>query len=136
MGSNPTLLILSMPTLIQLLLKKARKQRKRRTFKLALLKNPQRKGLCLKIVIRSPKKPNSAKRKTTRILIPKTKTRVYCAIPGIGHNLQKWSNVLMRGGRRRDIPGVRYITIRGKYDLRFVVNRRTKRSKYGIKRFV
>ena len=125
-----------MPTTIQLLLKNTRKQRPKRTFKLALLKNPQRKGLCLKIVIRSPKKPNSAKRKTTRILIPKTKTRVYCAIPGIGHNLQKWSNVLMRGGRRRDIPGVRYITIRGKYDLRFVVNRRTKRSKYGIGKFL
>ena len=123
-----------MPTISQLL-KNCRNSRKKKVFKLGLLKNPQRKGLCLKLVIRSPKKPNSAKRKTARIFIPKTKTRLYCAIPGIGHNLQKWSNVLIRGGRRRDIPGVRYLTIRGKYDLRFVLNRRTKRSKYGVKKF-
>ena len=125
-----------MPTINQLLTTSKRKQRPQRTFKLALAKCPQKKGLCLKIVIRSPKKPNSAKRKTARVFLPKTKTRVYCAITGIGHNLQKWSNVLIRGGRRRDIPGVRYQTIRGKYDLRFVHLRRTSRSKYGLKRFV
>ena len=125
-----------MVTLNQYIFKKIRKQRKKKIFKLGLSSCPQKKGFCLKIVIRSPKKPNSAKRKTLRLFIPLTKSRLYVGIIGIGHNLQKWSNVLIRGGRRRDIPGVRYVTIRGKYDLRFVHQRRTKRSKYGIKRFV
>ena len=98
--------------------------------------SPIRKGICVRVFTRTPKKPNSAKRKTLRLFIPLTKSRLYVGIIGIGHNLQKWSNVLIRGGRRRDIPGVRYVTIRGKYDLRFVHQRRTKRSKYGIKRFV
>lgn len=120
----------------QYIFSKSRKQRKSKVFKLGLSGCPQKKGFCLKIVIRSPKKPNSAKRKTLRLFIPLTKRRLYVGIIGIGHNLQKWSNVLIRGGRRRDIPGVRYVTIRGKYDLRFVHQRRTKRSKYGVKRFV
>ncbi|BBL86702.1 ribosomal protein S12 (mitochondrion) [Paulinella micropora] len=125
-----------MPSINQLLILKQRDFIKSRTFKIALSCCPQKKAYCLRVVIRSPKKPNSAKRKTAKVFISSNKYKKYCAIVGIGHNLQKWSNVLLRGGRRRDIPGVRYIAIRGKYDLRFVVKRRTKRSKYGIKRFV
>jgi len=81
--------LLGMVTLNQLFLKKTRKQRKKKIFKLALNNCPQKKGFCLKIVIRSPKKPNSAKRKTVRVFIPLTKVRLSAGIIGIGHNLQK-----------------------------------------------
>ena len=81
--------LLGMVTLNQLFLKKTRKQRKKKIFKLALNNCPKKKGFCLKIVIRSPKKPNLAKRKTVRVFIPLTKVRLSAGIIGIGHNLQK-----------------------------------------------
>lgn len=123
-------------TFHQLTVNHARVHRPIKIFKPALNACPQKKSVCLKLVIRSPKKPNSARRKTTRVLIPYPKTRVYCGILGKNHNLQKFSSILIRGGRRRDIPGVRYVTIRGKYDLNFDHLRRTRRSKYGLKRFI
>lgn len=99
-----------------------------------LHKCPQKKGYCLKFAIKSPKKPHSARRKTTRVLLLSTKKHVYCYITGIGYSLQKFSHVLVRGGRRRDIPGMKYTAIRGKYHFGFPAGRRTARSKYGMKR--
>lgn len=124
-----------MPTVNQLI-GNSRKGRVEKFFKPALSKCPQKKAYCLKVVFRSPKKPNSARRKTTRVLVLSNKYRVYCGILGCEDNLQKWSNVLIRGGRRRDIPGVRYVTIRGKYDLIFDGTKRSRRSKYGLKKGV
>ena len=95
---------------------------------------PQKKGICTKIFIKAPKKPNSAARKVAKVLIVSTKKQVICHIPGEKHTLQKYSNVLIRGGRVKDLPGVRYRLIRGKFDLRAVLDRRTSRSKYGKRR--
>jgi small subunit ribosomal protein S12 len=105
--------------------------------KRALEKCPQKKGVCLKVYVTSPKKPNSAKRKVTKILLSNS-IKVIAYIDGIGHTLQKHGSVLIRGGRRRDLPGVRYRTIRGKFDLNIepVLRRGSKRSKYGQRIFV
>lgn len=94
---------------------------------------PQKKGVCLKVYTRTPKKPNSALRKVAKIKLS-NKKRVEAYIPGIGHNLQQYSVVLMRGGRVKDLPGVRYHLIRGKYDCQSVKNRKTRRSLYGTKK--
>lgn len=94
---------------------------------------PQKKGVCLKILIRTPKKPNSALRKTARVRLSNSK-KVIAYIPGEGHTLQEYSTVLLRGGRVRDLPGVKYKLIRGKYDFLGLKNRSTSRSKYGTKR--
>ena len=96
----------------------------------ALKKNPQKKGICLKVFTRTPKKPNSASRKVAKIRLT-NRSDITAYIPGIGHNLQEHSVVLIRGGRVKDLPGVKYHCIRGKYDLRGVQNRRQGRSKYG-----
>jgi small subunit ribosomal protein S12 len=93
---------------------------------------PQKKGICIKIVIRAPKKPNSALRKLVKLKLSNGK-RVYAYIPGEGHNLQQYSTVLMRGGRVKDLPGVKYHLIRGKLDLLGIKKRKTSRSKYGTK---
>ena len=100
-----------MPTFAQLT-KKPRCAYKKKIKKPALDKCPQKKAHCLKVVIRSPKKPHSARRKTTRVLITSNYKKVYCYIPGMGHNLQKHSTILIRGGRRRDVPGLKYTAIR------------------------
>lgn len=99
----------------------------------ALQNKPQRKGVCLKVFLRSPKKPNSAVRKVAKVKLSR-KTRVESYIPGEGHNLQQYSVVLIRGGRVPDLPGVKYHIIRGKYDFKGVKNRKTSRSKYGVKK--
>ena len=99
----------------------------------ALDKCPQKKGICTKLVLRSPKKPNSALRKLARLKLS-NKKRVYAyIIPGEGHNLQEYSTVLIRGGRVKDLPGVKYHLIRGKLDFLGLKNRKTSRSKYGTK---
>jgi small subunit ribosomal protein S12 len=98
----------------------------------ALKKNPQKRGICIKVFTQTPKKPNSAIRKVAKIRLT-TKRTVNAYIPGEGHNLQEYSTVLMRGGRVKDLPGIRYHLIRGKYDLGGVKNRQTSRSKYGSK---
>lgn len=91
---------------------------------------PQKKGTCLKVFITTPRKPNSALRKVARVLLSNY-YRVTAYIPGMSHNLQKHSVVLVRGGRVKDLPGVRYTIIRGKYDLQRLIDRRKGRSKYG-----
>ena len=99
----------------------------------ALLGNPQQKGICVKVYTRTPKKPNSALRKVTKLKLS-NKQKVESYIPGEGHNLQEYSVVLMRGGRVPDLPGVKYHLIRGKYDFKGVKNRKQARSKYGTKK--
>lgn len=95
--------------------------------------NPQKKGVCLKVYTRTPKKPNSAIRKIAKVRLT-NKINIIAYIPGEGHNLQEHSVVLVRGGRVKDLPGVRYHLIRGKYDFQGLLNRRKKRSKYGTKK--
>jgi small subunit ribosomal protein S12 len=107
---------------------RVRKIKKKRTK--ALIGSPQKKGDCLRVFKMSPKKPNSAKRSVARVLLSnKKKTTVY--IPGVGHNLQKHSTVLVRGGRAQDLPGVNFRAIRGKFDLERIYGRAKSRSKYG-----
>lgn len=99
----------------------------------ALKGSPQKKGICTKIFIRTPKKPNSAQRKVAKIKLSGGK-KVEAYIPGIGHTLQEYSVVLMRGGRVKDLPGVKYHLIRGKFDFIGVKNRKNARSRYGTKK--
>jgi len=99
-----------------------------------LMKCPQKKGVCLKFIIRSPKKPNSANRKLILVRLS-NKRRIYVTIPGgKNHNLQEHSLVLVRGGRSKDVPGLKHKVIRGAYDLEGWVGRKSRRSKYGVKR--
>lgn len=100
--------------------------------KKALEMCPQKKGNCLKVFITTPKKPNSAARKTAKVVLISNKQIVRCHIPGIKHTLQKYSTVLVRGARVRDLPGIKYRVIRGKFDLKRVYDRTKSRSKYGI----
>lgn len=118
-----------MVTLNQLLYKPRRKKLNK-VYKVALKAAPLRKGVCMKVTTTSPKKPNSAVRKICRVRLSDGLV-VTAAIPGHGHNLQKHSVVLIRGGRVRDLPGVKYKLLRGKYDLDVVENvvRRHGRSK-------
>lgn len=98
-----------------------------------LKKCPQKKGFCVLVFKMAPKKPNSAKRAVAKVqLTTGKKTKVY--IPGIGHSIQKFSTVLVRGGRANDLPGVKYRMIRGKFDLSCVYGRMQGRSKYGTKK--
>ena len=120
-----------MPTINQLC-NKTRKPRKTLVKSPALERSPQKKGVCLKVFTRTPKKPNSALRKVARLRLT-TKKRITAYIPGEGHTLQEYSTVLMRGGRVKDLPGVRYHLVRGKYDFLGLKNRKQSRSKYGIK---
>lgn len=99
----------------------------------ALKTSPQKKGVCLKVYTRTPKKPNSAVRKIARVRLTNG-IDVIAYIPGEGHNLQEHSVVLVRGGRVKDLPGVRYHLIRGVYDLQGIISRKKSRSKYGTKR--
>lgn len=120
-----------MPTYNQLL-KNKRKPRKKLNKTPALEGCPQKKGICTKLVFRTPRKPNSALRKLTKLRLSNQK-RVYAYIPGEGHSLQEYSTVLMRGGRVKDLPGVKYHLIRGKLDFAGLKDRKTSRSKYGTK---
>jgi small subunit ribosomal protein S12 len=104
----------------------------RRKFRPALLSCPQKKGVCSKVRIMKPKKPNSAQRKVARVRLSSGQS-ITAAIPGQGHNLQQYSVVLVRGGRVRDLPGVRYKIIRGVYDATGVAKRAQRRSKFGTK---
>jgi len=106
--------------------------KKRRNKVPALESNPQKKGICLKIFLRTPKKPNSALRKLARLRLTNGK-KVTAYIPGEGHKLQEYSTVLIRGGRVKDLPGIKYHMIRGKLDFSGLKNRKTSRSKYGTK---
>lgn len=107
-----------------------RGNRKEKRIKKLEKRNPQIKGICEKVYTVKPKKPNSAIRKVARIKI-REGVRVITYIPGEGHSLQEHKEVLIRGGKRRDLPGIKYIVIRGKYDMEGVINRKSSRSKYG-----
>ncbi len=121
-----------MPTINQLV-SKERKSTKEKTKSPALTSCPQRRGVCTRVYTTTPKKPNSALRKVARIRLTNG-FEVTAYIPGIGHNLQEHSVVLIRGGRVKDLPGVRYHIIRGTHDTAGVQNRGQGRSKYGAKR--
>ena len=121
-----------MPTINQLL-KKRRTRPKARDRVPALEKSPQKRGVCLKVYTTTPKKPNSALRKVARVRLSNGH-EVTSYIPGEGHNLQEHSIVLVRGGRVKDLPGVRYHIIRGALDTAGVEGRTQRRSKYGAKR--
>ena len=120
-----------MPT-IQQLIRFNRKSTKRKTKSPALKNCPQRRGVCTRVYSMTPKKPNSATRKIARVRLT-SGFEVTAYIPGIGHNLQEHSVVLLRGGRVKDLPGVRYHIIRGTLDTAGVKDRRQSRSKYGAK---
>lgn len=120
---------------INQLVKKPRKQNKKQTRRKDLRGCPQKLAVCRRIFEMTPRKPNSAKRKVARVSIIQTKKNITAYIPGIKHSLQKFSTVLVRGGRAKDVPGSKYKLIRGAYDLGGVVNRVKARSKYGIKLF-
>ena len=121
-----------MPTINQLV-RKGRKQVKVKTKSPALTNCPQRRGVCVKVSTTTPKKPNSALRKIARVRLTNG-YEVTCYIPGEGHNLQENSIVLIRGGRVKDLPGVRYHIVRGALDCGGVEGRMQSRSKYGTKR--
>jgi small subunit ribosomal protein S12 len=118
-----------MSTLSQII-KNKRQLKKKKTRTLALEQAPQKKGVCVRIFIQTPRKPNSALRKVARIKLSNLKL-ITAFIPGEGHTLQQHSNVLIRGGRVKDLPGMKYKIIRGKYDLLGLNIRRKRRSKYG-----
>jgi small subunit ribosomal protein S12 len=121
-----------MPTINQLL-KQGRAKQHRRVAAPALQHSPQRRGVCTRVYTQTPKKPNSALRKVARVRLTNG-IEVTTYIPGIGHNLQEHSVVLIRGGRVKDLPGVRYHVIRGTLDSIGVQDRKQGRSKYGAKR--
>ncbi len=121
-----------MPT-IQQLIRKGRKQKMKKSKSPALQGNPQKRGVCVRVYTTTPKKPNSAMRKVARVRLTNG-IEVTAYIPGEGHNLQEHSIVLVRGGRVKDLPGVRYHIVRGTLDTDGVEGRRQQRSKYGTKR--
>jgi len=121
-----------MPTAHQLV-KKGRERPRVKTKSPALRGSPQRRGVCTRVFTTTPKKPNSALRKIARVRLT-SGVEVTAYIPGIGHNLQEHSIVLVRGGRVRDLPGVRYKVIRGTMDTAGVLDRKNARSRYGAKR--
>ena len=134
-----------MPTINQLI-KKSRKDTSKKSKSPALqngfntlknrsikLNSPQKRGVCIKVTTMTPKKPNSALRKVARVRLSNG-MEVTAYIPGEGHNLQEHSIVLVKAGRKRDLPGVKYIVVRGKYDTAGVKGRRKARSKYGVKK--
>lgn len=121
-----------MPT-IQQLIRSSRNPIRKKTKSPALLNCPQRRGVCIRVYTTTPKKPNSAIRKVARVRLS-SGFEITAYIPGIGHNLQEHSVVLIRGGRAKDLPGVRYHIIRGALDSGGVKNRAQGRSKYGVKK--
>ncbi len=123
---------MSVPTISQLV-RKGREQIVNKTKSPALQSCPQKRGVCVRVFTQTPKKPNSALRKVARVRLTNT-IEVTSYIPGEGHNLQEHSLVLIRGGRVKDLPGVRYHVVRGTLDTVGVSDRKQSRSKYGAKR--
>jgi small subunit ribosomal protein S12 len=122
----------AVPT-IQQLIRKGREDKVSKTKTPALKGSPQRRGVCTRVYTTTPKKPNSALRKVARVRLS-SGVEVTAYIPGVGHNLQEHSMVLVRGGRVKDLPGVRYKIIRGSLDTQGVKNRKQARSRYGAKK--
>ena len=121
-----------MPTVSQLI-RSGRTKLKSKTASPALQESPQKRGVCVRVFTTTPKKPNSALRKVARVRLTNG-IEVTAYIPGVGHNLQEHSLVLIRGGRVKDLPGVRYHIVRGSLDATGVTGRKRSRSKYGAKR--
>lgn len=121
-----------MPTFNQLV-KKSRKPKIKKSKSPALEGNPQKRGVCIRVYTATPKKPNSALRKVAKVRLT-TGKEIVAYIPGEGHNLQEHSVVLVRGGRVKDLPGVKYHIVRGKYDTAGVEGRKSSRSLYGTKK--
>ena len=121
-----------MPT-IQQLIRKGRTSSREKSKTPALKGSPQRRGVCTRVFTHTPKKPNSALRKVARVRLT-TGVEITAYIPGVGHNLQEHSIVLVRGGRVRDLPGVRYKIVRGALDASGVAGRKQARSQYGAKK--
>lgn len=121
-----------MPTINQMV-RQGRGTKKSRSKAPALKGSPLRRGVCVRVYTTTPKKPNSALRKVARVRLT-SGIEVTAYIPGVGHNLQEHSVVLVRGGRVKDLPGVRYHIVRGAFDTAGVENRKQSRSKYGAKR--
>lgn len=121
-----------MPTIQQLIRKPRVKQIKRKKNR-ALEQNPQKRGVCTRVYTTTPKKPNSALRKVAKVRLT-SGYEVICYIPGEGHNLQEHAVVLVRGGRVKDLPGVRYTVVRGALDTQGVKDRKQSRSQYGTKK--
>lgn len=121
-----------MPTINQLV-RKGRSEKTSKTKSPALKQSPQRRGVCTRVYTTTPKKPNSALRKVARVKLSNG-IEVTAYIPGEGHNLQEHSMVLVRGGRVKDLPGVRYKIVRGALDTQAVKNRKQARSQYGAKK--
>ncbi|MBN1914309.1 MAG: 30S ribosomal protein S12 [Parachlamydiales bacterium] len=121
-----------MPTINQLI-RSGRTKKSKRKKSPALQRSPQKRGVCLQVKTKTPKKPNSALRKVAWVRLSNGQ-EVIAYIPGIGHNLQEHSIVLVRGGRVKDLPGVRYHIVRGALDCTAVQNRKQSRSKYGAKK--
>jgi small subunit ribosomal protein S12 len=121
-----------LPTVSQLI-RTGRTKLKSKTASPALQESPQRRGVCVRVFTTTPKKPNSALRKVARVRLTNG-IEVTAYIPGVGHNLQEHSLVLIRGGRVKDLPGVRYHIVRGSLDATGVAGRKRSRSKYGAKR--
>lgn len=115
------------------LMRKARNKKMKKSKVPALKKNPQQKGTCLRLFTMTPRKPNSAIRKVARLRLFNG-LYVTAYIPGEGHGLQRFHDVLVRGGRVKDLPGIKYKVVRGKLNLSGVVGRRQARSKYGVKK--
>ena len=122
----------SMPTINQLI-RNPRKKEKAKSKSVALKRCPQRRGVCLQVKTQTPKKPNSALRKVARVRLS-NEMEITAYIGGEGHNLQEHSIVLVRGGRVKDLPGVRYHVVRGALDCAAVKDRKQRRSKYGAKK--
>lgn len=121
-----------MPTISQLV-KKGRKRLKKKKKTRALQENPLKRGVCIRVYTSTPKKPNSALRKVARVRLTNG-AEITAYIPGIGHNLQEHSIVLVRGGRVRDLPAVKYKIVRGTLDTAGVEDRKSSRSRYGAKK--
>ena len=113
---------------------KSRTKKSKKTKAPKLRSNPQKKAICLRVLTISPKKPNSANRAIVKATITQFKTKISAKIQGENHNLQQHATILIRGGKIHDLIGVNYCVIRAKYDLVGVINRKTKRSIYGIKK--
>jgi small subunit ribosomal protein S12 len=120
-------------TTINQLIKKSRTKIKKKSKSLALKKNPFKRGVCIQIMTRTPKKPNSAIRKVARVRLTNG-NEIVAYIPDEGHTLQEHNIILIRGGRVKDLPGVRYHVVRGTLDAASVANRKKSRSKYGVKK--
>ena len=120
-----------MPTINQLC-KNIRINKYKKNKTPALEKCPQKKGFCIKVYVKTPKKPNSALRKLAKLKLSNGRS-VVAYIPGEGHKLQAYSNVIIRGGRVKDMPGVKYHLVRSRLDFKGLISRKTSRSKYGTK---